>query len=351
MSPMTSRERLMTAFTCGTPDRVPVGPFGCGRLPHDSAILDELIHKTDFIASVGGAGTSFLGSASGAQSVVEGNRTITTIPTPHGELRRVVTRTDITSATTTFPCKNADDIEKLLSIPYEPIPPDPTVFNQWKDRIGDEGVVLCGCIDPICVPADFFSPEDFCFLWIDSPDAMTALVEVAEERILRSLDAACHAGIDAYRIIGGEYASTQLGPEAFKQLVVGPDRKMCDIMHEYGALAYNHNHGPLMRYLEMLIEIDMDACDCFEAPPWGDTDLPKAKEALKGEVCIVGNLDDMEVIDKVSEAEIRLLARQRIEEAGPDGFVLGGTASGTYTERAARNFMAMAEVSAELAWG
>ncbi len=346
---MTSRERLMTAFGCSTPDRVPVAPFGMGALDHDSAIADELIRKTDFIASSGGAGISFLGAVAQVEAHSEGNRTITTIQTPHGPLRRVVTRTDITSATTEFPCCTADDVEKLLAIPYQPAKPDPSGFNAWKDRVGDEGVVLAGCIDPICVPAEFFSPEDFCLLWIDAPEAMKALVEVATVRILESLESACEAGFDAFRIVGGEYASTQLGPKAFAELVVKPDRQMCEVMHQYGALAYNHNHGPLMGYLDMLIEIGMDACDCFEAAPWGDTDLPQAKARLQGKVCIVGNLDDMEVIDKLDEASVRRIARQRIEEAGPDGFVLGGTASGTYTEKAARNFMAMAEVSKEMA--
>jgi len=348
---MTSKERLMTAFARGTPDRVPVAPFGMGALAPDSAIANELIRKTDFIASTGGAGISFLGAAVETESHDEGNRTITIIQTPHGPLRRVVTRTDITSATTEFPCETADDVEKLVSIPYEPAKPDLTSFNAWKERIGDEGVVLGSCIDPICVPADLFSPEDFCLLWMDAPDAMKVLVDVATVRILESLESACKAGFDAFRIVGGEYASTQLGPKAFSELVVGPDRQMCDLMHQYGALAYNHNHGPLMDYLDMLVEIGMDACDCFEAAPWGDTDLPKAKERLQGKVCIVGNLDDMEVIDKLDEVSVRKLARQRIEEAGPDGFVLGGTASGTYTEKAARNFMAMAEVSKEMANG
>ncbi len=346
---MTSRERLMTAFACGTPDRVPVAPFGKGALDPDSAILAELIRKTDFIACTDGTGISFLGAAAQVDSRDEGNRTITTIQTPHGPLRRVVTRTDITAATTEFPCKAADDVEKLLSIPYEPARPDLTNVNAWKDRVGDEGVVLVNCIDPICIPAEFFSPEDFCLLWMDAPEAMKELVDVATVRILQSLETACRAGFDAFRLLGGEYASTQLGPKGFRELVVGPDRQICDLMHEYGALAYNHNHGPLMDYLDMLIEIDMDACDCFEAPPWGDTDLPKAKARLKGEICIVGNLDDMEVIEKLDEESVREIARLRIEEAGPDGFVLGGTASGIYTEKAARNFIAMAEVSEQMA--
>ena len=83
------------------------------------------------------------------------------------------------------------------------------------------------------------------------------------------------------------------------------------------------------------------------SPPWGDCDLVEAKRVLQGRVCIVGNLDDMEVIDKLDEATVRAIARERLQQAGPDDFVLGGTSSGTYTERAARNFMAMVEVAEE----
>jgi len=40
--------------------------------------------------------------------------------------------------------------------------------------------------------------------------------------------------------------------------------------------------------------------------------------------------------------EILAISKRLIEEAGPDGFVLSGTASGTYGEHAARNFIALA---------
>lgn len=346
---MTSRERLMTAFHCGLPDRVPVAPFHLGNLDPESDIARELIETTDIIIRTAGAGVSFFGSAVKMSTETDGDRTISTIETPKGPLRSVRQRTEQTSAQVEFPCSTADDIEKLLSVPYEPVEPDPSEFNRWKDRIGDEGVVMAGVIDPICVPALYFSPEDFCLLWADDPEAMKALVEEATRRIVPSIDRACEAGIDAFRIVGGEYASTQLGPVGFDELVVGPDGQMCDIMHEHGALAYFHNHGPLMDFLDMLVEIDMDACDCFEAPPWGDTDLRVAKGRLQGKVCIVGNLDDMEVVNRLDEETVCRIARQRIQEAGPDGYVLGGTASGTYGEKAARNFMAMVQISKEMA--
>jgi uroporphyrinogen-III decarboxylase len=114
---------------------------------------------------------------------------------------------------------------------------------------------------------------------------------------------------------------------------------------------YYHNHGPTMKYLELLAGIGMDACDCFEAPPWGDFDFAEARERVGDRLCFVGNLDDMEVIDKLPERTVCEIARERIIQSGGAGFVLGGTASGTYTERAARNFIAMVDVAEELAGG
>jgi hypothetical protein len=48
---------------------------------------------------------------------------------------------------------------------------------------------------------------------------------------------------------------------------------------------------------------------------------------------------------------VKALGRRRIEEAGTPGFILGGTASGTYTERAARNFIALVDVAQEASRG
>jgi hypothetical protein len=106
-----------------------------------------------------------------------------------------------------------------------------------------------------------------------------------------------------------------------------------------------------MRYLADLAGLGMDAMDPFEAPPWGDCDLVRAKQALRGRVCIVGNLDDMEVLERCDAETVRRIARERIRQAGSDGFVLGGTASGTFTERGARGFLALVEVAEDYAGG
>jgi uroporphyrinogen-III decarboxylase len=97
-------------------------------------------------------------------------------------------------------------------------------------------------------------------------------------------------------------------------------------------------------FLDRLADLGMDALDPLEAPPWGDCEIGDAVKRIGDRVCLVGNLDDMEIIERLPTEEVVRIAEERLDAAGASGFVLGGTASGTYTERGARNFIAIADM-------
>ena len=339
---MTSRERILAAIRGEKVDRVPVSPFGMGRVSLDSAIGRALLAETDPFLEAWSGGDPLAGSDVPATSHNEGDTVVTTIHTPKGDLTRRWRSTGITSAQTEFPLKGPEDAEKFLSLPYAPPPMDLTRFHQLRERAGQEALVMVGIPNAICLPATWFSPEEFCMAWADAPDVMRTLCKVASERILAFVERLLQGGVDAFRIIGGEYASVQLGPRAFRELVTPFDTELVALMHRYGAIAYYHNHGKVMEYLDLLADLGIDAMDPLEAPPWGDVDLRAARARVGDRLCFVGNLDDMEVIDRLPEEEVVAIARERLEAAGDRRFILGGTASGTYTERAARNFIAMA---------
>ena len=340
---MTSRERILTAIRCDKPDRVPVSPFGLGRLDPRGPVATELIAKTDPFLSAGVGGNLFMGRLFRTESRQEGNDTLTTIHTPKGALTQRYRRTTITGYTVEFPCKNADDVEKYLSIPFEPSDPNVDTFLAYRAEIGEAGLVLAGMGDAICLPATILSPEDMCLLWLDAPDLMLRTVELAAERVNDFVDKACRKGVDAYRIIGGEYATEQLGPSGFDALVKPYDTDLVRTIHKYGGIAYYHNHGDVNGYLERFAELGIDALDPLEVPPYGDVDLAAAKRRIGDRVCLVGGLDDMEALESLDEATVKAMARRCLEAAGPDGYCLGGTASGIYTEKAARNFIALVE--------
>ena len=341
---MTSRERLDCTLRGGLPDRVPVSPFGWGHTDPESALAAEMLDQLDMILSVGGGGNPFFGAGAPIESRREGHDTITVFHTPYGDLIQLHRRTAITSATVAFPCRDADDLAKILAMDYTYAEPDAGSYHAWCERAGEDALVMVGLADAICSPATLMSPEDLCLCWADDPEALIALTNIAHQRVMRHLEALCEQGVKAFRIIGGEYATTQLGPDGFRALCLDQDRELCDLMRVNGAISYYHNHGAVMRYLELFKAVGMDAIDPFEGPPYGDADLAECRSVL-GDICIVGNLDDMEQYEKLSHARLRELAAERLQATGAQARVLGGTASGTYTEVGARGFMALVEVA------
>ena len=344
---MTSRERIIAAMRFEKVDRVPVSPWCISKTYLDGPLGREFLRKTDVIMDVGAGGDPILGKAANVKCEQQGDTTITIIHTPKGDLTTKYRRTEITGATIEFALKEPDDIAKMLSIPYEPPDIDLTVYKETCDLIGDEGLVIVNMPNGVLVPASWFSPEGFCLAWADAPDLVEKLTAVATERLIYHAERLCKSGVQALRIVGGEYASVQLGPTGFKRLCVSYDKELMNAIHKHGVLAHYHNHGPVMRYLEDFAEIGMDSLDPLEAPPWGDADLKEARRRLGDRVCFLGNLDDMEIIDKLPTAEVVAIARERLEAAGNRGFILGGTSSGTFGEHAVRNFIAMAELAAQ----
>ena len=73
-----------------------------------------------------------------------------------------------------------------------------------------------------------------------------------------------------------------------------------------------------------------------------ESNLRRARELLGEEVCIVGNLDDMEVLDKRPFEDIWAAAERLMQALGKRGRVLSGTASGIYGVQAAENFLMLA---------
>jgi hypothetical protein len=347
VAPMSSRQRLLAAGRCEAVDRVPVSPFGLGRLDPEGPDAAALIAECDPFLEAWMGVNFFGGRAFREETVEEGNLLRGTIHTPKGPLTRTVKRTEVARHLIEFPCKGAADLEKYLSIPWEEPAPDAGPYLRLRERAGEGALALAGCPDGICMPAELLSPQDFCLLWADEPGFMAEAVAEAARRVEAVVEAACRAGVRGFRIIGGEYASVQLGPRAFDELVVEHDRRLVDIMHRHGALAYYHNHGPIMRYLEPIAAIGVDYLDPLEVPPFGDADLARAADIIDGRYCVVGTFDDMEVLEKWPLARLKEAAREHLRLFGRRGLCLGGSASGTYTARAARAFRAMVEVAGE----
>ncbi|MFP4057294.1 MAG: uroporphyrinogen decarboxylase family protein [Candidatus Brocadiia bacterium] len=343
---MSSRERMVRTLRGEGADRVPVAPWGFGRVDPDSRVGRELLATCDLWVEAPGGGFAFAGAGLESEATTRGSITETILHTPGGDLRSRRQAAETTSAVIEFPCKGAADVEKLLAVPYSPVPTDFSAFSRWRRRYDPQALVCLGVPNAVCWPAQSLSPQDFCLLWAEAPDLMVAMCQAAQERLEPYVEGACRAGVDCFRIIGGEYVTVQLGPRAVPRLLTPFDSRLVDLMHRHGAVAHYHNHGPIMGFLDDLAALGIDSLDPLEAPPWGDCQLGVATRRLGDRVCAVGNLDDMEVVDRLPADAVCAIAARRLEQVASPRFMLGGTASGIYTERAARNFIALARMVA-----
>ncbi len=340
---VTSRERLLCAIRGDAPDRVPVAPFGLGALDPESDLCRELIERTDPFIPVW-MGDAFMSADAVVVETRDGKTTTRVLETPRGPLTERIVRGDRAVWKAEHFCKSPEDVEAFLSLPFEPAAPLLDAYFAAVKKYGEEALVLADFENAMMLPARLFSEQDMCLMWAKTPDVVEALVREGQRRVEIFVDSACQAGVGACRVLGGEYVTVLLGPQAFDRLVAPFDAPLVELVHRRNGIVYYHNHGPIMRWLDKLARLGIDALDPLEAPPWGDADLRRAQEILGGRVCIVGNLDDMEVLDKLPTEDVLKMAAQRLRDADRVHFILGGTASGAYGERAARNFIAMAEM-------
>jgi uroporphyrinogen decarboxylase len=346
---MTSRQRMLAALRHERPDRVPVAPWGLGWLPRDAPVTRELVARCDPWLEFRRSCNIVGGAAYPAEERREGDRHITVVHAPGRDLVAVRTTTAQTTAATEYLCKSVEDVEALLTIPYVRPRVDVEAFLAFKAQVGEDGLAVMGVPDGILFPNEVLGTEMASYLWATEPDVIARMVRIAAERVYDVLDEACAAGVDCIRIVGGEYATQLMGPSAWDELVAPYDTPLVEMIRRHGAVAHYHNHGNMQHFLGRIAALGIDSLDPVEQPPYGDTEMDEAYRCIGDRVCLVGGLDDMEVLETRPLDEVRRMGADLIERVGPCGWMLGGTSSGIYTERAARAFIALAEVSAEMA--
>jgi len=338
---------MLAAVHGEQPDRLPVSPWGFGKVPIESAVGQELLDKTDPFVDIG-LGCDPVGGALWApvEAVVGAKRRVR-VTLADRELTATFTTTLQTTAATEYLCKSADDLRAVMAAPYVEPAPDLAAYHALRARIGERGLVILGFGTPLNYLHDMLGPELCCRLWADEPDLLVWAAEIAAKRTARVIERACAGGVDCLRFYGGEYATELMGPRAWERLVVPFDQPLVKLIHSFGGLAHYHNHGRMSRWIERIAALGVDSLDPVEQPPYGDLPMAEAWRRVGSRMCLVGGLDDMEVLETRPWGEVEALARQVLESVGKTRFMLGGTSSSLFGERGARHFIRLASLVLE----
>ena len=350
---MNSRQRILAATNGELPDRLPCSPHVTPRTVADMRPdeWDAILHQADPTLSVGLLGDMeiFGGQAcvDGTRVLVDGDRSTVEIETPKGILRsRQLATSEATWHEERFG-KSDDDIDKILSIPYAQPQVDTATYDEWREAVGDDGLVSVGIPSAFRFCLGFFGPQGLYERMGDDVDSIARSVVTSAERVEVYAEACCRQGVRHFWMGGAEHCGPGVvNPKLFSRLVTPYDKRIVRIIHDYGGTVNYHVHAKLKEILDDIAEIGVDVLSPIETGLRGDVTLAEAKDAIGDRVCLKGNLDDMAFLALVSEQEVREAARDCVRQAAEGGrYILSGTDATIYDPRWAQNFMVMAQVA------
>jgi len=344
---MTSRERLLAVLEGKLPDRVPVSTYELVGYNSQSfenkessyhRLMETIRKETDCICmwNPGSNETLLMSSAPVDIQINElkDEEYIIwdqTLHTPQGDLHRITKYTP--SVQTVWQpehwCKSSEDVDKVLSVPFEPLVFDVSDVARINQEVGNNGIIMPSLADPMYLAADLMEFGDFTVWAMTEKEHFARTVEIMHERVMENLRRMLDVHVaDLYRICGPEYACPPfLHPDYFRQFVTPYVKEMTDLIHARGAKVRLHCHGRIGRVLDYIVETGCDALDPCEGPPDGDISLAEIKSRIGDRVSLFGNIQ-LKLLEAGTEEEVRQEVRRCMEAAKEGGrFVLMPTAA------------------------
>lgn len=363
---MTQRERMMAAFRLEEPDHFPLHVRGVrawdehwcetqdeSYRPIIEAVREHGAYETGTGIGGGIALTAHpIESATTTEDIGDWIIHRTTIQTPRGPLtaaRKNSTR-GLPGLQVEYYVKSLDDLDAILSIPWEPVRPDMSRFFEMEEQIGDHGIVMCALPVPIYQLA-LLTGSDRLAVWsITDRGRIIEAVEILLERTLDMLDWAIAQGVGPiYATSGEEFMTPPLaGPKDFREFVVRPGIPVRDRLREAGMLRHIHCHGPLDDILEEFVELGANCLHPIEGPPLGDVLFEDAKRRIGDRVCLEGNIQIGDLYHDPTDVLVEKVSRTIDAGAPGGGFILCPTASphtAQLTPLTVKNYLAMIETA------
>lgn len=335
---MNSRERLLTVFSHQIPDRVPISTYELSGFnsksfenidPSYKNLMDAVRHYTDCI-SMWGPGSSETFLASSAPVEMDTKETSTDqwtekrfiLHTPKGDLTRTIRMQEDVHTVWKVErwCKSIADVEKALSVPYEPVSYDFSDLPRIQGEVNDNGIIMGSIPDPLCIAAELMEFGDFTVWAFTETDHFINTLNIIHERLMNNFqNMLAQQTVELYRIYGPEYATPPyFPPEYFNRFVTPYVKDITALIHEHDSLVRIHSHGKVGNVLDCILETGADVLEPCEAPPDGDIELHQVKEKIGRHMILMGNLQ-LKLLENESTSAVRETVKECMDSAKEGG--------------------------------
>lgn len=161
--------------------------------------------------------------------------------------------------------------------------------------------------------------ENLMVQMIDNPDFVHRLARMVTDYNLEQIDMLAGAGLDVL-VVEDDIADRQsplISPKQFREFITPYNRELVDKAHRLGLKAVAHSDGNLWPLLDTMIETGYDGLNPLE--PQAGMDLKKMKEYCGDRLCLLGNIDCVDLLPGGTETEVVEAVRQAIADAAEGG--------------------------------
>jgi uroporphyrinogen decarboxylase len=136
---------------------------------------------------------------------------------------------------------------------------------------------------------------------------------------MKQLDLLVEAGLDVL-VVEDDIADSNfplISPDQFKEFVNRHNRQIVDKAHSKGLKVVRHSDGNLWSLIDILLESGYDGLNPLE--PQADMGLKKVKDYCGDRICLLGNIDCIDLLPNGTTQEVDAAVERAIQDAGKGG--------------------------------
>jgi len=377
---LSGRERLERTLRREPVDRVPIAPFLYYNAVYEmfgyEPRIDEFFDPPDFdpmekcieycdrfgfdvMHVLGGAWDAYQMTRPGANWDVHidevgdeaARRRTITVRTPGGQLRQTenVKRSSrhlVVSAIDEYPLKSKADFELFRKYAPPADELDCSLVTRARRAVGDRGLSTPCTHGAFNVMNMVRKLDDLMMDPYVDEGFYREMVEYFLERLVVQARRLVEAGADVIEI-GGNMATSQVGPRFFERFVLDYERRLIAAIHGLGVPVIYHNCGDAAKIMHLYNRLETDVWGYLTPPPFGDVDLDEALRVIRPDMVLRGNIDQVEFLVKASASEVRGRVRDLLEKVKPRGNFILSTTDFFFDGTPYANIDAMADASRE----
>lgn len=190
-----------------------------------------------------------------------------------------------------LPVGNEDDLMRLEL----PDPTDPARYRGFAEDIAwakSHGEWTVGWVNGFFSGVHYFLRpyEEFCADLLLSPDFARAVIATVGNWSLAAARMMCEAGVDCIGFCDdlGSGQSLLLSPAVYREFIWPWHRRLCDLVHAYGAVVHLHSHGAIMPILRDIASAGIDILNPLD--PNDHMSMAEVREAVGPTVVLCGGM-------------------------------------------------------------